>query len=122
MAGEGLDDLRADHLGEEVRREAGWRRTIARLEGENAELAAALRAIQRRSEINATTWTDGFPRKLANDVLGIINRDARAALSGEGKVWEQVVEVIEVLFSLADRIPADVRQRVEAVLAAMKGE
>lgn len=73
---------------------------VARLEGENVEMAAALR------EFGHVLPNDPNEEWHSNDCEGDCGtratwysarcRKARAALSGEGKVWEQVEKVLNV--------------------------
>ena len=109
--------------------EQGWNKVILQAEGFQREEAAMAAALTERWD----AWAGGMPSLdaptevwfLYTELAKVLRADA---LSSEGKGWlspevrEQARGVIEELFSLADRIPAEVRQRAEIALAALKGE
>lgn len=97
----------------------------------NVELAAALRECQRLA-IERVKTADAAVKKdiYAADALMGIAVVARAALSGEGKVWEQVEKALEGapcqrlrgFDEPCDELPVRQRCPICAALAAMKGE
>lgn len=106
-----LDEAIAEHT-QEV---AGLWTRVRAVEAENLEMAAALRDM-------IETYSDGRSKMMVrvNQILDDIDaaeRRARAALSGEGKVWEQVEKALEYHIKICPLSPD-----LEAVLAVMKGE
>ena len=90
------------------------RTEVARLEGEKAALAAALRTAQAAfaacKEREPGSWWD---------TVAWMRREVDTALSGEGKVWEQVRDKIERALQTRGAPATDL---LRAALAAMKGE
>ncbi len=85
--------------------------SIARLEAKNIEMAAALRATA--VTLHYTVEHMGT----FEDCRSADCTKARAALSGEGKVWEQVEKALEHHIRICPLSPD-----LKAALAAMKGE
>jgi len=121
-----IDELRAEDDFQTKRFQA----QVARLEGEKAEMAAVLRAEQSHWRAALTAWKGN--ETIDIDYSSGLAAEARltAALSGEGKVWEQVKELVKV-FEDDDLDEQDCRICgvvghdhciVPDLLAAMKGE
>ncbi len=97
---------------------------VTRLEAANAAKDAALRA-QEALDMRQPNPFGHDCQWCPRCVLKVAEL-RRAALSDTGEGWlevrEQAKGAIEELFSLADRIPAEVRQRVEDILDKLRRE
>ena len=109
-----FDDLRADHLGEEVRREAEWRRTIADLRTKLKEAQEKLQSWEEGSEpavMNLQAERDAAIERAersaacyhwANECIGYWMTKAEAAERDAAETWALAENRLESESELVD--------------------